>query len=163
MIRAYLRILSELYEHDFDTTRFFLLTNSTKKKHFHYCFVNVGCNLERILLPIFALPQAISSMGTKLIYVVHNFNSKRCVHFKILLSTELFAIGKYFNRNDVVNGITWYLWIRPSRVEHSINFWNIRHLRNILFVAYEEMVDLQTIKMISEFLECKHTDEWLMQ
>lgn len=113
-------------------------------------------------LPIFALPQAIWSMDTKLIYVVRN--------------PKDMAVSEYhFRRNhlpptdismdDVVNGITMDTWIRSPRAEHIVNFWAMKHLPNILFIAYEDLVNnsFETIKMISEFLGCKHTDEWLME
>lgn len=113
-------------------------------------------------LPIFALPQAIWSMGTKVIYIVRNPKDT--------------AVSEYhFRRNhipptdltmdDVVNGITNDLWIWSPRVEHFLNFWNMKHLPNILFIAYEELVNhtFETIKRISKFLECNHTDEWLKQ
>lgn len=86
-------------------------------------------------LPIFALPQTIWSMGTKWIYVVRN-------------QKDMAVSEYYFRRNhlppanismdDVVNGITMDLWLRSPRAQHIVNFWNMRHLANILFIAYED-------------------------
>lgn len=108
-------------------------------------------------LPIFALPQAIWSMGTKLIYVVRN---PKEYHFR-----RNHLPPANISMDDVVNGITTDLWIRSPRAQHIVNFWDMRHLPNILFIAYEDLVNnsFKTIKKISKFLECNYTDEWLMQ
>lgn len=57
------------------------------------------------------------------------------------------------------------LWAQSPRAQHILNFWSVRDLPNILFVAYEDLVrdTFTNIKKISEFLGCTYTDEQLYE
>lgn len=113
-------------------------------------------------VPVYALPKAIWTKQTKLIYVVRN-------------PKDMTVSEYHYRRNylppadikidDVVDGITMDLWPQSPRAQHILNFWNLRHLPNILFVAYEDLVrdSFANIKKISEFLECKYTDQQLQK
>lgn len=64
-----------------------------------------------------------------------------------------------------MNGVTNDAWIFTPRLTHVLNYWRIRHLPNVCFVAYEDLVTdpFATIKKVSEFLDCRYTDEQLKE
>lgn len=112
-------------------------------------------------LPVYFLPKALWAQGSKVIYIVRNpkdmavsdFHFKRNFH-QLNLSMD-----------DVVTGIMNDMWTYGSHSDHILNFWSLRHLPNVLFVTYEDLVtdSLATIKMISQFLDCSYTDQQLKE
>lgn len=111
--------------------------------------------------PIEFLPKAIWSKGARIIYVYRNP--------KDLVVSEYYYVRNAFHIDitvdDVVNGVINDAWTFSPRFNHILNFWNIEHLSNVFFVAYEDLVNnpFNTIKRISEFLDCHYSDEQLMK
>ncbi|KAJ6643608.1 Amine sulfotransferase [Pseudolycoriella hygida] len=105
------------------------------------------------------LPKGVWTKGARVIYVVRNFKD-------MAISAYHFAIN-FFHDNitvdDVVNGITNDVWYQSPQIDHILNYWKLRHLPNVSFVHYEDLVNdsFNTIKTISEFLGCCYTDEQL--
>lgn len=111
-------------------------------------------------IPVFALPKAIWSKGTKIVYITRNLKDMTVSDF-------------HFRRNfcpsdikmdDVVDGIINDTWVTSPRFDHILNFWNLRRLPNICFTTYEDLVrkPFETIKMLSKFLGQNYTDEQLI-
>ena len=65
--------------------------------------------------------------------------------------------------DDVVNGIINDKWISSPRLVHILNFWKLRHLPNICFITYEDLVrnPLATVKVLCKFLGRAYTDDQL--
>lgn len=112
-------------------------------------------------LPIQFLPKAIWSKQAKVIYVARNP--------KDAALSEYHFVRNFFHLDvtldDIVNGVTNDAHVFCPRFTHILNFWKSRHLPNILFVTYEDLVNdsFATIKQISEFLGCNYTDEQLKE
>lgn len=110
-------------------------------------------------IPAYALPKAIWSKGTKIVYITRNLK-------------DMVVSDYHFRRNfcpsdiqmdDVVNGIINDTWVTSPRFDHVLNFWDIRHLPNVCFITYEDLVrkPFETIKKISEFLGHNYNDQQL--
>lgn len=67
--------------------------------------------------------------------------------------------------DDVVKGVCEDVWIHSPYLEHTLNAWNLRNLKNVLFIHYEELSNdpFAIVKMISEFLECSYSDAQLRE
>lgn len=108
-------------------------------------------------LPVYALPKKIWSNEGKVIYI--------CRNMKDMIVSEYHFWRNFFlvdiSMDDCVNGITNDEWIYAPHMDHILNFWNVKHLPNILFITYEDLLSdsFATIKKISKFLERSYTDE----
>lgn len=111
--------------------------------------------------PAYFLPTRIWSKGAKVIYVVRNP--------KDMAVSLYYMLRNFFHADitmdDIVNGIINEAVCCAPHIDHVLDFWRIRHLPNVLFVAYEDVVNdsFQTIKKISEFLQFSHSDEQLKE
>lgn len=111
--------------------------------------------------PIYFLPKAIWSKGARVVYVVRNPKDMIVSLYHYMRNT----FHNEFKLDDAVDGMTSdTLFISPV-LNYILNFWRVRNLSNVLFVAYEDLVTdaFATIKKISKFLECKYTDEQLIE
>lgn len=112
-------------------------------------------------LPIYALPKQIWSNGVKVVYI--------CRNMKDMIVSEYHFWRNFFfvdvKMDDVVNGVINNAWIYSSHMDHVLNFWKARHLSNVLFISYEDLLSesFATIKKISEFLGRDYTDEQLKE
>lgn len=111
--------------------------------------------------PIYFLPKDIWTKGAKIVYVVRNPKDS--------LVSEYHYIRNLFHcditLDDVINGVTNDTWLFCPRFSHILNFWRVRHLPNVCFIAYEDLLSdtFNTIKKLSEFLNCHYSDEQLMK
>lgn len=112
-------------------------------------------------VPMSSLPRDIwLPDGPKVIYITRNLK-------------DTIVSEYHFRRNhlppaditmdDVVKGVCEDVWIHSPYLEHTLNAWNLRNLKNVLFIHYEELSrdPLGIVKMISEFLGCSYTDQQL--
>lgn len=112
-------------------------------------------------LPIQFLPKAIWTKQAKVIYVARNP--------KDTALSEYHFVRNFFRINlpldDIINGVTHDMHSFGPRFAHILNFWKSKHLPNVLFVTYEDLVNdaFATIKQISEFLGCKYSDNQLKE
>lgn len=109
--------------------------------------------------PIYFLPTRFWTTGSKIIYVVRN-PKDMAVSLYHMLKNYFFAD---ITIDDVINGIVNDTMLSSPCIDHILDFWSIKHLPNVLFVAYEDVVTnpFETIKSISQFLVCKYSDEQL--
>lgn len=122
--------------------------------------------LARIIktfFPIYYLPKNVWSKGAKIVYVVRDPKDMVVSEYHFLRNSYFFDAN--FTMDDIVNGVANDAWSLSPRGDNVLNFWNARHLPNVFFVAYEDLVtdSFSTIKKISEFLECNYTDQQLME
>lgn len=87
--------------------------------------------------PVYFLPNDIWSKGAKVIYV--------CRNPKDMVVSEYHFMRNFFQTNfaidDIINGMVNDSWFFAPRFDHVLNYWNVRHLPNVLFVAYEDLVN----------------------
>lgn len=128
------------------------------KMAFSMCYDNMKSpRVIKTHLPIYALPKKIWSKGAKVIYI--------CRSMKDMIVSEYHFWRNFFfadiSINDVVEGVTNNAWLYSDHMDHVLNFWNAKHLPNILFITYEDLLSnsFATIKKISEFLKCNYTDK----
>ncbi|XP_037051516.1 luciferin sulfotransferase-like [Bradysia coprophila] len=109
--------------------------------------------------PAYFLPRQIWSKGARVIYVVRNPKDMAVSLYYMLRNFFLADI----TIDDIVNGFTNETCCYSPHIDHALEFWRLRHLPNVLFVAYEDAVNhsFKTIKKVSEFLNCSYSDEQL--
>lgn len=111
--------------------------------------------------PPYLLPKQIWSKGAKIIYVVRNP--------KDMAVSLYYMVRNFFHADltmdDIVNAITNDVCCYSPCIDHVLDFWKLKHSPNVLFVAYEDAVNdsFETIKKISEFLNCNYSDEQLKE
>lgn len=112
-------------------------------------------------LPVYFLPKAVWTQGPKVIYIVRNPRDMAVSYFHFQRNYHHLNLSM----DDVVAGIANDRWTYGSHSDHILNFWSLRHLPNVLFIAYEDLVTdtLATIRMISTFLDCSFTDQQLKE
>lgn len=147
-----------------------LLTDKTKsmdndaalkmawKEHFQ------AFELPRVIktfFPVYFLPKSVWTNHNKIIYVVRNPKDVTCSEFHFLRAVTDFNLCI----DDIVDGIVHDAWMVSPRSDHILNFWKIKHWPNVLFIAYEDVVNepLVTVKKMSKFLECSYNDDQLKQ
>lgn len=112
-------------------------------------------------LPVHLLPKQIWTVKPKIIYMARNPKdvavSMYRMYYKIFLNPIKCGIREFFEM--FMKDITLY---GPFH-EHILDFWQLRHLDNILFVTYEELSrdPFKMIKTVSQYLNCKHSDNQL--
>lgn len=114
-------------------------------------------------LPMFSLPinvWASELTGPKVVYIARNLKDTIVseYHFR-----RNYLPPAEITMDDVVNGIIKDIWIHSPYMEHILNAWSLRHLKNVLFIHYEDLVNdtFANVKRISEFLDCSYTDDQL--
>lgn len=139
--------------------------NAAKKEAYNDLFETYQSpRVFKSFYPVYFLPKAIWSQSNKVIYVVRNPKDMICSEYHFLRNT--FFFNAHFAMDDIVNGIVNDAWSISPRSDHIINYWNVsKHLPNVMFIAYEDLVTdaFLNIKKISKFLECKYTDQQLME
>lgn len=107
----------------------------------------------------YALPKDIWSKGTKVIYITRNL--KDMVVSDYHMRRNFYPMD--VTMDDVVYGFINDTWVSSPRLDHILNFWKLKHLPNVCFITYEDLVrnPLETIKMLCEFLGRSYTDEQL--
>lgn len=110
-------------------------------------------------LPVYALPKKIWSDGAKVIYICRNMKDMAVSEYHFWRNFFLTDI----TMDDVVNGVVNNTWIYSNHMDHVLNFWNVKHLSNVLFLKYEDLLtdSFATIKTISEFLGRNYSDDQL--
>lgn len=112
-------------------------------------------------LPIQFLPKAIWTMQAKVIHVVRNPKDAALSEYHYL--RNFFQID--ISLDDIVNGTISDSFGFSPRFPYILNYWKCKHLPNVLIIAYEDIVNdsLETIKMISKFLQCNYSDDQLKE
>lgn len=108
---------------------------------------------------VYCLPKKIWQKGAKIVYIARNPKDMIVSYHHYLRATY----NMDMSLDDTVDTITSDTYNRSPHLNHVLNFWRVRHLLNVLFVSYEDLVmnSFATIKKISDFLECKYTDNQL--
>lgn len=139
-----------------------LSEDAALKMAFTMCYENMTSpRVIKTHLPIYALPKKIWSKGAKVIYI--------CRNMKDMIVSEYHFWRNFFFKdihvNDVVEGVINNAWLYSNHIDHVLNFWNVRHLSNILFITYEDLLSnsFDTIKKVSKFLENNYTDEQIKE
>ncbi|KAG4072851.1 hypothetical protein HA402_002594 [Bradysia odoriphaga] len=111
--------------------------------------------------PVYFLPKQIWSKGARVIYVVRNPKDMACSLYHMLRNFFHADVTK----DDIVNAIINDVGCGAPHIDHILDFWRIRHLPNVLFVAYEDLVNdsFQIIRKISGFLNCDYSDDQLKE
>lgn len=111
--------------------------------------------------PVYFLPMGIWSKQAKVIYIVRNPKDAVVSEYHFLRN----AFHCDITMDDVVNGVINDAWLFCPRFSHILNCWRIRHLPNVCFIVYEDLVTdtFATIQKISEFLNFSYTDAQLME
>lgn len=111
--------------------------------------------------PCHFLPKEIWSTGGRVIYVIRNVKDMAVSLYHFVRN----FFHADFTMDDIVNSIANDLSFYSPLPDHIQNFWKIRHLPNVFFLTYEELVNspFESIKRISEFLKCDYSDEQLME
>lgn len=163
------------YETIQNTKRYELMADFETHKSFSDLNPSVSCdmawidyynrlNSPRVIkthLPVFALPKRIWTIGAKVIYITRNAKDMAVSDYHFRRN----AFPADIKMDDVVNGLINDQWVCSPYLDHILNYWNIRHLSNVCFIAYEDLVrnPFTTIKMMSQFMERNYTDEQLKQ
>lgn len=110
---------------------------------------------------LYFLPRRIWSKGAKVIYVVRNTKDMTVSRYHMLRN----FFHSDVTMDDIVNGIISDTCYCAPNIDHMLEFWRIKHLPNVLFIAYEDIVNdsFESIKKISDFLQCSHSDEQLKE
>lgn len=112
-------------------------------------------------LPIQFLPKKIWTNKTKVIYITRNpyDTAVSLCHFMRNYFQYIFSMDEVVDLliNDYIISCPFF--------DHVLNFWQLRHMENILFITYEDLVNnsFETIKGISEFLDCNYSDDQLTE
>lgn len=112
-------------------------------------------------LPVQFLPKAIWSKQAKVIYVARNP--------KDTAISEWHFVRNYFHfdvpLDHIVDGVINDTHVFSPRFSHVLNYWKCKHLPNVLFITYEDLVNdaFATVKTISEFLGCSYSDDQLKE
>lgn len=113
-------------------------------------------------LPAYLLPKEIWTIQPKMIYTSREAKDTaislfHMVHDDIALFTNTISIFLYLFRKDMIMPGPFY--------EHISSFKQLNHLEHLLCISYEDLSEkpFETIKCISEFLECSYGDEQLKQ
>lgn len=135
--------------------------STVTKMVWNECFNMDSPRVIKSHLPVHFLPKAIWSKQAKLIYVVRNPRDGAVSEYHFTRNFFRFDIAM----DDFVNGITNDTWAFGPRFTHILNYWKCKDLPNVLFIAYEDLVNdsFATMKMISEFLGCSYTDHQLKE
>lgn len=138
---------------------------AAKKKAYHEHFESYKSpRVFKSFFPVWFLPKSVWSKSNKIVYVVRNPMDMVCSEYHFLRNTYFFNAP--FTMDDIVNGIVNDAWSISPRSDHIINYWNVsKQFPNVMFIAYEDLVKdaFVNIKKISEFLECKYTDQQLTE
>lgn len=109
--------------------------------------------------PVCFLPKQVWTKNARVIYIVRNPKDMAVSLFYFL--RNFFYVD--VTMDEVVTMITNDLSYYSPHLNHIQEFWKIRHMPNVFFIAYEDLVAEQfaCIKRISEFLKCNYSDEQL--
>lgn len=113
-------------------------------------------------MPPFFLPKNIWSKGARIVYVSRNLKDMAVSLYHFLRNYYHADV----TMDDVVNSIVNDICVFSPHLSHYQNFWQIKHMPNVLFhVKYEDLVNdsFETIKKVSEFLGCNYTNDQLNQ
>lgn len=111
-------------------------------------------------LPVHLLPTGIWTVKPKIIYIARN-PKDTAISFYHMHRNGLSAFSgtkeDYFEK-FMLDGVLF----APFH-DHVLNYWEIHHLENLLFLTYEDLSAnrFAGIKRISEFLGCTYSDEKL--
>jgi len=114
-------------------------------------------------LPAYLLPKEVWSVKPKMIHTDRNAKDVAVSLFHMrgnyALTTYKGTISEFLEifRSDFDIFTPYY--------EHIASYHQLRHLKHLLFLTYEEMSKdtFETVKRVSEFLECSYSDEQLQQ
>lgn len=111
--------------------------------------------------PSFFLPKRIWKSNAKIIYVARNPKDMAVSLYHMIRNFFFVDV----TMDDIINGIVKDTITFSPLLDQILSFWRIKHLPNVLFVAYEDVVlnSFESIKEISTFLECKYSDEQLKE
>lgn len=111
--------------------------------------------------PPYFLPKEIWSKGARVIYIVRNPKDTAASYYHFMRNYFLADI----TLDDVVHGFINDLSNTSPHLDHIQNYWKLRHLPNVFFVHYEDLVNdsIRTLKKMSEFLGQNYSDEQLKE
>lgn len=113
-------------------------------------------------LPAFLLPKEIWTVKPKIIYTTRNPKDVIVSYYYMCRNNAQHYTGtlKEFCDMFVNNQL-----IFTPFIEHTLSYWQLRHLNHVLFLTYEQVTaDLFAgVKRICGFLECSYTDDQLQK
>lgn len=109
--------------------------------------------------PPYFLPKHVWTKGARIIYVVRNPKDATVSWYHFVRNYMRFDI----TMDDAVNMVINDLSLTSPHLDHIQNYWKIRHLPNVCFIYYEDLVNdsVATLKKISKFLGYNYSDEQL--
>lgn len=113
-------------------------------------------------LPLNLLPMELWTVRPKIVYIARNPKDTAIsmYHmFKVVKKELSLSLEDFFDL--FLNEMCLY----GSFSNHVLSFWHLRHLENVLFLTYEDLLAdrFDGIKKIAQFLECKYRDRDLEQ
>lgn len=113
-------------------------------------------------LPAYLLPKQIWTVQPKLIYISRDAKDVSVSYYHMSCNNiipNIGSINEFFDnfRNDLV--------IFGPYHQHLYSYQQLRHLKHLLLLTYEEMSanTFEIVKKLSNFLECSYSDEQLYQ